>query len=377
MTDKRLYGLPIPNDAQTSTSGETRRNVAAQGSLSDDPSPVEAISLEPGERSLTVQYRARYAELLAESLEQLFDAGSIEEVPYYGVDRQTPQDGYYTLERSSPSQPDPRIDGVHETQGVLRKAGTRNSHWRSVASTPAQVENDFGTDTTAYIGVPATAEKIRWFNRETGGTESGSVVVTRAAEHGDVDIYDADTVSFSTPVLIYDLAYDQEGRVDPVAYDTNGNDSKTDSDGVVQWQAVFRSENEFEGDAVFDNGLLRLVFDEPGQSLSAEEWDAGNETWNAVSLGTSDWVLFDLDLTRISPARIEGQVGFENTADGSLYSLDMVLARGADAVLWMRPDNEPDPTPSGLVNKLDPIADRSIVDLQDAQTLTARGEVRK
>jgi hypothetical protein len=378
MNERILYVLKIPEDAQTATSSTKRRNISESSVVAGGQSTAESISLQPGEQRLTGSYRGRYAERMAAKFEELFDAGDIEEVPLYGRERQLPSDGYYVLRDVEQQPQDPRgfgEDGIYRFDGALKKTGTRNTHWRATDTTLVQVDNDFGNDTTGYIGAPAAATKVRWYDG-VGTTEAVSAVATRSAEHRNVDVYDADASSFEDPALIYDVRLDEDAWVDVIVWDDHGG-SKTDNDGVLQWQRVFDAGHEYSGNALISNGLLRLTFDEDVPELTAEEWDDANQTWSSVSLGTSDWEFRDLDVTHLSSARVDAQVLFENTSTSEEYALDMSLKRGYHDALWARPENESDPTPSGLQTKLDPIASTSVVDPEESKTLIPREEVRK
>jgi hypothetical protein len=360
MNERILYTLKIPEDAQTSTSSTKRRNISESSVVAGGQSTAESISLQPGEQRLTGSYRGRYAERMAAKFEELFDAGDIEEVPLYGRERQLPSDGYYVLRDVEQQPQDPRgfgEDGIYRFDGALKKTGTRNTHWRATDTTLVQVDNDFGNDTTGYIGSPAAATKVRWYDG-VGTTEAASVVATRSAEYRDVDIYDADASSF-----------------DVIVWDDHGG-SKTDTDGVLQWQRVFDAGHKFAGNALISNGLLRLRFAGSVPELTAQEWDDAAGAWSDVALGASDWELLDLDITTLAMARVDAQVRFENTSDGSEYPLNMSLKRGYPDAQWSIPENESGPIPSGLQDKLDPVADSSVVDPQEDKTLVAREEVR-
>jgi hypothetical protein len=312
---------------------------------------------------------------MAEELEELFASDGIEEVPLYGPDEPLGSDRYYVLEQVDVSRVEPQLAEVQEFQGTIRQSGTHNTHYRAVESTLVQVENDFGNDTTAEVGVPATASKVRWFDAETEETASTSSVATRSAQLGDVEIYDADAAPYDAPTLLYEIDYQDEGDVDVVVWDTLGRGSKLDNDGVVQWQRAFDGGHSFD-EAVLDNGLLRLRFAGPVPELTAQEWDDAAGAWSDVALGASDWELLDLDITTLAMARVDAQVRFENTSDGSEYPLNMSLKRGYPDAQWSIPENESGPIPSGLQDKLDPVADSSVVDPQEDKTLVAREEVR-
>ena len=378
MPNKNLYALSIPQDSQTLTRSQIKRNTATHGILGQDTAAVQSISLEPGQQLLRGQFRGKYSSIMAEEIEQLFNAGGIESVPFFTVGSQSKEDGYYALKNVDVEPLDPRGDGVHKFDGVLTKEGTRESKRRVVATTERQAENDFGNNQTAYVGVPSTAKDVRWLDSESGQTEAVTVVETRTAEHGDVDVVDAKASSYTDPTLVYDLAYDQEGKVDPVVWDDHGR-AKLDSDGINSWQWVFSTAHEYSGNPVCDNGLVRLTFDVAANTLSVEEWDSSTSTWSAVALGTSSWEFAGLDVTEIGLASIDAQVRFQDPSQSPTaeYHLNMSLKRGWEWPLWTVPENETPPTPAGLQDLLAPVASGSDYDPQEQQTLIAREEVRK
>lgn len=380
MTGKRLYVLPIPADATTDAESKLNRNVSARGVVGGETAAVEPVSVEAHRRSLRGEYRGRYAGRMAAELRELFDAAGYGTVPFHGTDGRTDEDGYYALQSATVGPLDPRGDAFQGFQGALTKQGTRRSHWRAVETAPVQPEGgtDFGNDTTGHVGVPAAAGKVRWFDPVTGTRSSATVLETRTGEFGDVDVYDAMAPSFDDPVLLYDLPYAEEGKVDCRVWDDHGR-SKLDDDGVVAWQRAFRADHEYHGVPVVENGLLRLRFDESGDGLSAWAWDDEAGSWSSVSLGSSDWELFDLDLVEVSPAAVRAQAEFHDTSQSptAYFSLVMALHRGYREAQWFVPEGEQGPTPSGLVTLLDQVADGSVVDLQGENGLVARTEVRK
>jgi hypothetical protein len=311
---------------------------------------------------------------MAEEFEELFSGGGTDSVPFVTVGKQSGDNGYYTLSNVDLEPLDPRGKGFYKFDGVLTKEGTRESKRRRVTTNPYQLENDFGNQQTAYVGVPAAATDVVWYDAETEATEPVSVVETRTAEHGSVDVVDAQASSFSEPALVFDLPYQQEGKVDVVVWDDHGR-AKLDSEGINAWQWVFASGHEFAGNPVVDNGLVRVHLDTNG--LVVEEWDASTDSWTAVSLGASDWTLEGWDITEISPTRTDVQCRFENASSSkSPYYLDMSLKRGWEWPQWTVSEGETPPTPSGLVDLLDPVANESDYSPQAEQGLVARGEVR-
>lgn len=391
MVRRRYYRRDIPLSAQLVGREEQQASLSTDAAVSGGSPTLELVGQSPSDLTVEATFRGFDAERHKAEFDELFNADLIGPIPYYGLTptgsyRQTPKDGYYTPSMATVEPSDPRFGmshGVWRTTGRIKRNGTRKTHWRAVKTDPVDVDNEFGNDTTAYVGVDSRATKIRWFNEESEATEAATLVATRNAEYGDVEIYDADASSFSKPTLIFDIDYEVEGQVDPSMWDTRGNASKTQTESVsgetvLAWQRAYDDGHFFEGDAVIENGLVRLTFDEASNSLTAEEWNDGTSSWDAVSLGASDWQLYDLDVMEVWTTRVDAQVEFENTTDGSLYRINMSLKRGYTWPQWHVPPpaGSNGPTPSGLQDKLTPIANTSDKDPQESGAVVDRKRVR-
>ncbi|WP_435346033.1 hypothetical protein [Haloarchaeobius sp. HRN-SO-5] len=373
----QLYTLPLPRGGARGGQGARATSVAAAGTLSGSTPVVEDVASQPGDLTLEGVYRGTYAAKMARELDELGSSSEINTVALFDQDQsvQASQAGYYVVESVDTNPERALSDRLYRWRLSLRRQGTQASHWRAVQTAESQPRNDFGNDTTtAYIGIPATASKVRWYDAETGAVESASVATTRNAEYGDVDMYDTLAPSFSAPTLLFEVPYRDEEDTDLRVWDTRGNTSKTDGNGYVQWAKVFDTTHDPSGSLVVDNGLLRLTFDDANNSLGVEQWDDSGGSWTSVSLGTSDWQLFDTDLRRIGQSDVRGRVEFEDPVGGSFCTLTMSLQRGFDTVRWLEPTTEP--TPSGLVNLLSPIANTSSYERSPSQTVTAREEVQ-
>lgn len=370
MPDKVLHNLVLPQDKQLRGSDESRlqQNQATQGILNSDSPQVEGLSLEPGQQVIRGQFHdPDVADQMAAEFEELFEASGYDKVAFFTDGGASTSDGYYELRNANVKPVNPRVDGFQEFDGIITFVGTNQSYWRSVETNPSTVVNPFGSASTALVGAPAAATKVRWYDTITKQFDAAAVDSTATGEFADVDLYDAAASSLDSPTLIYEIDYNDEWPAGCLVWDTYGNASKTDVDGNLQWQRVFRTDHGFAGLPYIENGVLRLVFDEANNTLSASRWDDTNSQYSSVSLGTSDWQLFDLNLRRIGDDRVTAQVEFEDSASpGTTYNLDMALPRGYDDALWYEPPNESSSTPSGLVTKLDPIAHDS--DTYAAQT---------
>lgn len=378
MTSKYLYAAIIPGGTTTQAGGLASQQQAIQALLGSDVGDVQSIASDPGERTLTVEYPDELADVRAQELRELA-TGMSQPLPYHAVDGPSPDDKYVSASRADVGPVDPRASEFQRASVTLKEVGTIASHWREVATHPTQADHPWGNTTTAPVGVPSAARKVRWLNRETKATAEPTVQATRAAQHGDVDILDARAAPFDTPSVIYELEMAESAWTDPRLWDDRGYDTIEDSDGATRWQKCFLSAHTWVGNPVLENGLLRLTFDEstsPG--ITAERWDAEVSSWNDVTLGDSSWELFDIDFRTIGLAQVGGVVEFRDPTQSptAYHTLGMQLARGAEDVLW----STTSAVPSGLVDLLDPIAADHIYDAygdldSSPQRLRAREEV--
>lgn len=372
----KLYRTILPKDALQAVEPSIQRQLAQSGLLGGGSS-VTNVAGEPADLTLSGDYRGKYAEKLGTELRELLNSDL--QLPLYDQGNETLSEaGYYATQRGASARVNPRSDRLATFDADLVQADTRASAWRAVETKPTQPSpgNDFGgNDTTALVGVPSSATKVRWYNAETHEVADATVQATRSAEFGDVDMVDAQDAPFGDPTLIYDLAYEHAGDVDVGVWDSYGR-AKRDSDGVVAWQRVFDPSHDYRGASVVDTGLLRVTADEDAQSLTAEAWDSGTEEWTALTLGVSDWALFDWDVRSIGMAEVRVLAEFRDSTTSEYYSLEGVVTRGSEAIQWLRTENESEPVPSGLQDLLDPIASESVVVPTASSALVARTEVR-
>lgn len=382
-TDLKLYALVLPNATQEDTNTTVEQQVAKHATLDKDTGASESTGTSPSDLTLQGLYGDQYAEKMATELEELSRGSGESPTALYGLTEQSVYDGYYRIESATVNPPSPQTTDLWEFTVDLTRAGTKHSAWRAIATTVGQPPNDFGNDLTAYIGVNANATKVRWYNPTTQEREEPTLVETRNAQLGDVEIYDATASSFydadteTYPTLIFELDYVDEGDVAPRVWDDRGNDAKLDGDGDVQWQKVLASSHDFIGKPVVENKLLRLTFDESSNALSAETWNDGTQQWDSTPLGTSDWELYDLDIRRISQGRVDAHVEFRDptASPTEYYTLHMSVKQGYDAIRFTRPGTSQGSTPGGLQTLLDPIADTSVHDPQESWGLVSRSDV--
>ncbi|QLH78669.1 hypothetical protein HZS55_15845 [Halosimplex rubrum] len=383
MTLRQLHALRIGELVQNDSRTSKRRRMATAGALGDDTAAVETVAPEAGEQGFQYMVVGGYASLTATAVEELAGASTIGAVPYASPSGSDPQrDGYYVIDDDQSARPIASSDIVHRLDIRLTEEGTRGSHWRAVAARPDAVDNPFGDGGDAEIGLHAGAEKVRWFDDRggSGAIEDATVQRTVAGERTDFEIYDATEPSFSQPTLIYTLDYTDEYQADVHLWDDNGR-SKTvvvDEGGgsevgtatvgdatvggggtdAVRWGRVYSTGHDFVGAPVAETGRLRLRFDENRGRIEAYRWNDADAHYDRVQLDlTSDWRLFDVDVTHIGLARIDLQVEFRDTSTSALttQNLNCSLKRGYDDALWMVPPNASSP-PQGLVDRVDAIA---------------------
>jgi len=369
MTDRNLYVCSISSDAQTRGQAQANQRTAQQGILNSDTGAVESIATEPGEQRLVLEYRSTYAEKMAAELDELANASAIDEVPFYAIGTTTPSDGYYTISNASTGRTDPRASEMTSFDGRLTHKGTRASYRRAVETNVSQVDHPLGNDQTAYVGVPATASKVQWFDRSQG-TDTPTLVETRSAELGDVEIYDADAAPFDNPTIVYAIDYADEGPTDVRLWDERGVGDKLDAEGVLQWQKVFVSSHDYTGEAILDNGLVRLRFDETAPSLSVERWDDAGGAWTSQSLGASSWSFADLDVREVGLASAHAVVEFTDGTNS--VDVDCWVKRGWEDPLW---GERSEAIPAGLVDLLSPVASASDYEPGESKGLVDRGEL--
>jgi hypothetical protein len=351
MTDRNLYALTIPSGIQVRAEQRQQKNQARQGVLGSDTGNVESIANEPGERPLTVEYPGKFARKRAAELREMA-AGLSQPLPFYGISEQTPEDGYFAvsgLDRGGPV--DPRSGKFQRARVSLTREGSPASHFRRIQTAPAQVNHPFGSDTSAPVGVPATAKKVRWFQPTTKSTAIPTVQTTRTTEGGDVDILDANSAPYDQPELLYELPFIEEGLTDVRVFDTDGNNARVNGDGALQMQKVFSTSHEYAGVPDIGNNLIRVRPDETksgGSSLLTVRFSNGS--YNFQSLPSSSWSVFDWDIRTIGLATAAGVAEF---SDGTnFHTLRWRLHRGAENFLF----GTDDPIPSGLQTLLGPIS---------------------
>jgi len=384
MPTRQLYNIRIPSDAQTQASVQgLGHELESLSGLDADAPIIEALGIQGGENSINATYSNERAPVTAQELEELLSASGFEHIPYYTPsDPGGAGDGYIAVEDGSVEAASVHDTRVQSVSGTFTRSGDRGNDRRSLTVEPAEVNrNDFGNQTEALVAIPSAAEKRTWYARENQEREAVVVESTVEAAGGSLDLVDASSVSLSAShELVHDVAYDEEWRTDITLWDTYGYSAPDDPDAgyMPAWGKVYRTGHEYSGVPVVDTGRLRLSLDE-ANGLSVEEYDPGTDSWSSTSLPTSDWELFDVDVTGISPVKAAAQCVFRNptTTPSGEYALNLVARRGRSVVHWLTPDSVSDPVPDGLVDYLDPVADPAMLRPNNSLGLIAREEVRR
>jgi len=384
MPTRQLYNLRIPSDGQSDSGlAGLGHDIESLSGLDSDQPVVEALGISSGENSINATYSNPRAPVTSSEMEELLSASGFEHIPYYmPANPGQSGDGYIAVEDGSVQTASAHDTRVQSVSATFTRSGTRGDHRRQLKTNVSEVHrNEYGNEKTALVAIPATAGKRTWFKRKTRDREAVAVESTVEAEGGQLDLVDASAVSMSPRYqLIYDVGYDEEWRTDITLWDDMGYASKDDA-GVSYapaWMKVYRTGHEFEGVPVVDTGRLRLYLDE-ANGLSVEEYDSGTDSWSSTSLPTSDWELFDVDVTGISPVKVGAQCVFRNptTTPSGEYALNLVARRGRSVVHWLTPDSVSDPVPDGLQDYLDPVADPAVLRPNNSLGLIAREEVRR
>jgi len=398
MPDRLLYATPIPRDAQTGAEADRRRQLSKQGRLQQDVPQVTGISSEAGEERITGWARGKLAPLTAGELNELFQASNLI-VPYFARDERTNADGYYQPEAATVRPEDPRELRVQRFDGQLTKVGSRRSHWRAVATTVTAADNPFGGGGATEIAISARASNVRWYDADgAGGLEDATEQRRETGEHALFSVYDVAEPSFDNPWLLYSLAYEHEARADVQVWDDYGRAKESvetenapavesatvgDSLGTTtvvpsRWQRVYATDHDYServsARPIIESDRLRFRPDEARGRLIVYRWNVTDEHWDLVQLGASDWHLLEWDIRLIDLSRVASLVTFQNVSTGATHDLWVAVRRGLADALIINPENESS-VPSGLVDRLDPVASDAANDPGERADVLAKSEV--
>jgi len=426
-----LYTIPLPD----ADAGQPNNRIASQiqqaGLVQQGGVATEQIATSNVDLTLTGQWRygERFARKTARELESLGE-GSYAALPLFDAEstelrRQT---GYYELANVDVSPAHPTSEDVFEFTVGLNETGTRETHWRAVRTTQETVDTLFTGSDTSYVAIPTEATKTQWYDSQEG-TEVATKTDTVESEFGSVDRFDPTDSTFDDPILLYELDFDREGRIDTKVWDDRNrekfftySDSQSNTVDINQWAHVFHTAWEFDGAPVIDTGRLRVWFSAPesiddltvasGETLTinsgevfvynngttetdgtidietggtlyavgddasifVEQWDTTNNEWDTIPLTLNGWSVLDVDVTGIGPHEVQTQLLWTDGTD--IVAVDGVFDRGDDSVLWVQPDNE-SAIPQSLIDALEPIARKTDTNAAPAQTVIARSETRR
>lgn len=356
-------------------------------------SPADSVDVRVVFKGDDVSWRAAELDQLANAPQ--FAPIAVADLPPVGLDAyyaasSTTRDSQLNLSGSEYSSEQSDTEKVDLT---LTRIGTQGKVARAIEAGPSMADHEFGNDIAAEIALPASARKVRWLGRDSAERELAEPVETVATAYGTVDRYDVEgALGFefdpedppTAPLLVYEIAKNEDAKGDVRLWDTRGHES-LEADGRRQWQHVFSKDHEYDGEVVFDNGLLRVWIDEANGTVDAQEWDDGDEEWTDLEFADDqpgDVELFDVDVQAIGMVRDRVQLTFDvsdldTNRDLDLFALDVILESGRDDVLVTIPDGEEGPVPDDLEDWLEAIASESLVDPQASKTLVSRSDVSR
>lgn len=369
-----LYTVFIPDRDQQKTQTKQSKRVSKKPSLTSDSGDVQETGSSPGARPVNGVLKGEYAKLISKQLEELAVNGNYDSVAYFTDDNDPLNDAYVTVEQFSVNPIDPKTPLLWEYDGRISEAGTRQSHFRAVETQVVPIDNPFSDGSDPRVAIPTSANAVRWYDdvsqqiENVAGFSSGQ---TAQGRNQEIIRYNPTNASFDDPTLLYRDSYEVEGGHDARVWDDFGR-AQFDENGVNSWQKVFSTGHNFNGVARVENGLVRLNL-EPF-SLDVEQWDSVNEQYDAVSLGVSDWALDTFNFTRISPGRVEGQLGLRDVISDQLYNINFQVNRSTQNILFTVPPNAGSP-PQGVIDLLDPVAETWSQAPQNIVTIKAKSEV--
>jgi len=396
MGNRYLHALAIPEQTLQGPRGSQSMQIASEGKLQSDVPAVESISPDAGDIVVAGIVAGKHAELTATALEELFGAGGIEVVPFYGDESDPNRDGYYATTDISVKRATATQKELQRFDGSLTHRGSKRSHRRAVRTSPTSIDNPFRPPSSVEIGISSRADRVQWFDDRGGSNavEDATVQRTVETEHDRVDIYEVTEPAFDNPALVYRLDYEHEWRVDARVWDTfDRGKTKTytyggssvgdatigeatigESRTVLTWQRTYRTDHDFVGSPVLENGRIRLELDEDSGQIRAYRWNPSDGMYNLVQLGITSWRLHDADVTYIGLESVDAQLEFREMDGSGTHQLNVSLKRGLDGGLWANPDSEGS-VPQGLADRLEPIAVNAGQDPGEVADIVERAEV--
>ena len=383
MTGIRQLGgvvLPAVTVGQGEESRSQAQSLAQTGRLGSDETTVDQLTTEApgteirGSYDATSGIPADRIAMVAAEFDELVGAGR-GPLPLFDTDDSATfaRRGFYSISDGSVDPVHPTRPDVQQYRLTLERAGTRRDSFRAVALNPVNITTPFSGSDPPGVYIPAAADKTMWLDRADETTQSASSVATTSSSRGVVARY-VPPAGLNRPALVYDIPEPEDVR-GVVVFDTRGNAAKFDGDGVRQWQAVYQSGHEFEGDIVLSSDRLRLrVREGSGGQVTAERYAGGS--WSAVGLPSSPWYVLDVDLLRLGQHRATAQLRFRQSGEAD-YVVSVALNYGREVALVSPAADESDPIPPDIESLLAPIASGRSTDPQPGRTLVSREVTRR
>ena len=328
----RLYLTPLPEQTTDTASGQTGSQVQQAGLLDTGGTSVENIATENVD--FRKQGRIQLGPTLSRKVSDELD--SLSESAYTSLPLFDPSGsslgrkaGYYEVARADVTPAQEARDDVYQYDVNLTLSGTREDSRRAVRTNPQAVDSVYpDASAAALIAIPDTATDVRWYD-DANGTEAATPTTTTQSEFGTVARYDPADASFDTPTLTYDLAFDEEGRTDIRVYDTKDRSklaSTASGSDVSQWTHVYHTGYQFDGAAVFDTGVFRLVLDGRLEVVANEYGD------RLVATGETDVIQSsEVQIDRTLTVETGGTFRVES---GGVHQLTDVLRSDFAAAMW-------------------------------------------
>ena len=379
--------LPQPNagvEAQTSR----QTNLAETGLLTTDVVDVEQLTNQAGDLSLSGRYRPPYipagrVQMVADEFESLI-AGSLGPLPLF--DQNNPatagkQTGFYEIADGSVSPAHPSQPDVQEWSISLSRVGSRGTHWRAVRTAPIDLTSAFNATSNRgeILYLPQTARKQQWYDPETGTTTPASQDTTRDLRDVSVDGFNITNGPVDDSVLLYEVPYNDDVAGVYTFLQPPGVNFRYDDDGNRNFEAIFHTGADISpttGTLVIDTRGCTLAINTAAPVLKIREWDNSQDEYIELSPGPfpTNWSPLDVDIVDIGTHRVVADILFSNGTD--TFALRVRLRFGATRPTFGPAPRESDPTPSELVNFLEPLHGGSETIAQPTRDVVARRDLR-
>lgn len=337
----QLYLLPLPNSTASNASGRVGSNVSQFGILEDSGTSVENVSTANVDLRLRgrFQYGPTVSKKLADELDSL-SKSPYTALPFFdesgGPLRR--KEGYYEIESANVEPAHQITKDVFVYELGLVETGTRENTLIKLTTTPTETETDFTTDGgDETIGVPATANNVRWYTEADGATDA-TPDLNLGTEFIGVDLYPISDAPTEAASLIYDMPLEDAGKGDVRILDDNNRSKFADTAAggqVNAWTHVYDNGYEYTGAPVIDNGEIRVFLD-TDSGLQTSYWSG--DGWIEHSLPTVDSTLTDFDFRRVTPNDARVILSFDDGA-GNTRKAILSVQRGRRAILRQPADD--------------------------------------